>query len=65
MIERLSVGPKRWQALTAEVREELWLGKHLNEVIRSLKKSERIVVDGKFAQTHNPLLKLASQNQLL
>jgi three-Cys-motif partner protein len=63
VVERLSAGPKRWQTLTAEVREELWLGKHLNGVIRSMRKAGEIVPDdfsGQFAQTNNPRLRLKS-----
>src|SRR5262249_8251281 len=68
VVDRLSAGPKRWQTLTTEVREELWLGKHLNEVIRSMRKAEEIVADefsGKFAMTNNPRLSLTHQVQLL
>lgn len=37
VVGQLSSGSKRWQALTDEIRGELWLGKHLNEVIRSMR----------------------------
>lgn len=60
--ERLSAGPKRWSVLTEEVRGELWLGKHLNGVIRSMWVNGEIVADdysGKFAQSKNPRLTLA------
>ena len=66
VMARLSAGPKRWQTLTEEVREELWLGKHLNEVIRSMRKGGVIVADGfsgQFAQKNNPRLALAGQSQ--
>jgi hypothetical protein len=68
VVERLSAGPKRWQTLTTEVREELWLKKHLNEVIRSMRKADEIMADaftGKFAPANNPRLCLAPQVQLL
>ena len=63
--QSLSDGPKRWQKLTNEIREELWLAKHLNEVIRSMRKNGEIVGEnhqGKFAQTNNPLLRLTEEN---
>jgi len=66
LAERLSAGPKHWQALTAEIREELWLAKHLNGVIRSMYRAGEIVADGytgQFAQTRNPRLQLAAQVQ--
>ncbi len=67
VVGRLSTGPKRWQTLTDEVREELWLGKHLNEVIRSMRRAKEIVAEqytGQFAHSNNPLLRLASQDQV-
>jgi three-Cys-motif partner protein len=67
VVERLSASPKRWQNLTTEVREELWLGKHLNAVIRSMRKAGEIVADqhtGQFAQINNPRLRLASQAEV-
>lgn len=60
--ERLAVSPRRWQDLTEELREELWLPKHLNAVIREMRKQDEIEADGftgKFAQTNNPLLRLS------
>ena len=68
VVGRLKTGPKRWQTLTDEVREELWLGKHLNELIRSMKANDEIVADeftGRFAQNKNPRLSLTRQVQLL
>jgi three-Cys-motif partner protein len=63
VVGRLSAGPKRWQDLTTEVREELWLGKDLNRVIRSMRKDREILGEqytGQFARANNPLLRLAS-----
>jgi three-Cys-motif partner protein len=57
--ERLTGGPKRWQRLIEDLREELWLEKHLNEMIRTMRKSKDIVADGytgPFAPKNNPLL---------
>lgn len=62
--ERLAAAPKLWQDLTKELREELWLGKHLNEVIREMRKSGDIEADGftgKFAQTNNPRLHVSAR----
>lgn len=59
--ERLSAGPKRWQTLTNDLREELWLEKHLNEVIRDMRTDGDIDADeftGRFAQTNNPRLRV-------
>jgi hypothetical protein len=57
--EKLAAGPKRWQVLTDELREELWLEKHLNEMIRDMRKDGDLNAEGftgKFAQTNDPLL---------
>jgi hypothetical protein len=57
--ERLKDGPKLWQDLTEELREELWLPKHLNDGIRTMRKNKEIVADGytgPFAPKNNPLL---------
>jgi three-Cys-motif partner protein len=62
--DKLSAGPKRWQTLTDEIREELWLEKHLNEVIRDMQRDADIEGDeftGKFARTNNPRLRISTQ----
>jgi three-Cys-motif partner protein len=59
---QLHQGPKRWQELHELVREELWLNKHVNEVVRRLRKSGDMVpdsYDGKFLPKNNPRLRLA------
>jgi three-Cys-motif partner protein len=61
VMEKLATAPKRWQALTEDLREELWLEKHLNEVIREMRKEGEIEGEdftGKFAQTNNPRLRI-------
>lgn len=66
--EKLLTSPKRWQALADELREELWLEKHLNEVIRDMRKDGDIEGDefnGKFAQSNNPLLHIKTQPKQL
>jgi three-Cys-motif partner protein len=66
--ERLSAGPKRWQELTEALREELWLPKHLNDVVRQMRKSKDLVADGyagQFAPKNNPLLHLCMRQHEL
>ena len=59
--EKLAAGPKRRHALADDIREELWLKKHMNEVLRNMRKSGALVCQGeKFAETQNPLLGLAT-----
>jgi len=58
---RLATGPRRWKVLTSDLREELWLGKHLNSVLKAMKKESVIAGSefaGQFAQTNNPMLSL-------
>jgi hypothetical protein len=38
VVDRLSRRPERWQDLHAAIRPEWWLPKHINEVVRELKK---------------------------
>jgi three-Cys-motif partner protein len=60
---RLSRRPERWQDLHAAVRPEWWLPKHVNEVVRDLKKDGTIAADAvpgrKFGAAANSLLRLA------
>jgi three-Cys-motif partner protein len=59
--QKLSSGPKRWQELAADLREEWWTEKHLNTVIHEMRRDGDIVDDefqGRFAQTNNPLLRV-------
>lgn len=61
IINRLKRNPERWQSLGAAVRDELWLPKHVNSVVRELRKSGEIVPsdylgDSKFHPKNNPLL---------
>ncbi len=56
---KLSDLPKRWHDLANLLRDELWLEKHLNEVIRTMKKDGLIAADdytGSFAAKNNPRL---------
>jgi hypothetical protein len=63
ILGRLSQRPERWQDLHAAVRPEWWLPKHVNEVVRDLKKDGIITADAvpgrKFGAAANPLLRLA------
>jgi hypothetical protein len=66
VVESLTAGPKHWQDLIEALREELWLPKHLNEVIRTMRNSKAIVADGykgAFALKNNPLLHLKKRPQ--
>jgi hypothetical protein len=59
--KQLTPTPKRWQQLLEATRDELWLNKHTNEVVKSLRRDGVITAsyfDGKFAATNNPLLSL-------
>jgi three-Cys-motif partner protein len=62
--EKLAVGPRHWQTLTDELREELWLEKHLNEVIRVMRNDgdlDAAEFTGKFAHSNNPLLSVRAK----
>lgn len=64
VLRKLSKGPRRWQDLIGEVRDTIWLEKHLNSVIRQLRKEKSIVADGyegRFTRASNPRLQLASE----
>jgi three-Cys-motif partner protein len=57
--DKLTPGPKKWQDLTEELRERIWLPKHLNEVVREMRKNREIAAEGyagPFAPKNNPLL---------
>jgi len=60
-LSALAYGPLRWSELTARVRVELWRNTHLNDVIRGLRQSGRIVAldfEGRFSEKADPLLSL-------
>ena len=60
---RLSRHPERWQDLHAAIRPEWWLPKHVNELVRELKKEGAVTADDvagrRFGATANPVLRLA------
>jgi hypothetical protein len=61
----LASEPKRWGELTDAIRERLWLPKHLNGIIRQLRREGDIVASDyidRFVPTNDPLLSL-SENE--
>ena len=59
---RLSREPRRWQDLVDEMRAEIWLPKHVNEVVRNMYREHAIIAEdyeGQFANRNNPQLRLA------
>jgi len=56
--EKLAAGPKRWDALAHDIREELWLEKHMNQVLRSMRAAGALRYDGTLGKKQNPLLGL-------
>jgi hypothetical protein len=65
ILNRLSRRPERWQDLHAAVRSEWWLPKHVNELVRELKKEGAITADEipgrRFGAAANPVLRLPKQ----
>ncbi|UUO08094.1 three-Cys-motif partner protein TcmP [Blastopirellula sp. J2-11] len=58
---QLVQGPRRWKELHELVREEVWLEKHVNEIVRGLRKDGSIVAEdyeGRFSASANPRLRL-------
>lgn len=56
---QLRHGPRRWKQLTEELRATLWMPKHLNEVIRRMRRTGEVEgseYTGRFAATNDPLL---------
>ena len=62
VLGKLSTGPRQWQTLIGEVRAEIWLPKHLRQVLSTLRKERAIIDDrytGRFGASNNPRLRLA------
>lgn len=62
-LERLKMHPVRWQALHQLIRPTLWLEKHLNVVVRTLRREKKIedfdyVGKHRFSPSNNPSLRL-------
>ena len=61
VIDRLSSRPRKWAELTNGILAELWLEKHLNQVIREMGKDGVITSsNGKFFASNNPELRLVA-----
>lgn len=62
ILNRLSRRPERWQDVQAAVRPGWWLPKHVNELVRDLKKEGAITADEvpgrRFGAAANPVLRL-------
>jgi hypothetical protein len=57
--------PLRWKTLHTAVRGELWLDKHVNDVVRGLRAEGEVLdsdYEGRFAVANNPLLSLAGSD---
>lgn len=64
--QKLAAGPRRWHTLADDLRPEWWLPKHLNEVVRSMRRKRVLDGDnftGQFAYTNNPRLFMVGQPQ--
>ena len=61
-LARLSSAPQKWSALEDLLRQEMWLNKHLSEVVRELRRSGVIEAqqEGRFSRKADPLLTKAS-----
>jgi hypothetical protein len=67
ILRRLSRRPERWQDLHAGIGPEWWLPKHVNELVRELKKEGVITADEvpgrRFGAAANPVLRLAKHKR--
>jgi three-Cys-motif partner protein len=63
LLTKLSRKPYTWNELTEMLRKEIWLNKHLWQVVKEVKNANRINVthfSGRFSQKANPTLSLAA-----
>lgn len=61
IVKKLSDRPYRWAELSHLLKSEIWLDKHLKEIIAGLKKENILLASdysGRFSQKANPLLTL-------
>lgn len=62
VLDRLTGKPEHWEDLHAAIREDWWLDKHVNQVVKDLKKEGTIDADAipgrRFSAAANPLLRL-------
>jgi len=58
VIEKLLLKPLRWETLSELLREEIWLDKHLNRVLKEMKRDKLIITESqlRFCRKNNPLL---------
>ena len=64
VLDKLSRQPMRWRRLQKDMLDEPWLAKHLNSVIRELRRKCLIHPDdysGAFSLKANPLLSLVER----
>jgi len=65
IVEQLSEGPIRWQALLVNLRAEIWRAPQLNGIIRELRRSKVVGArdyDGKFSPRNDPELFLLKED---
>lgn len=64
VVDRLAPAPLHWQSLLSDVRPEIWLPKHVNSVVRELRKEGTIAAqyEGTFNPKSNPLLSLRRES---
>ena len=63
VLQRLAEGSQRWSALEDGIRSTQWRAKHLNDMVKGLRRDHIIVANdfsGRFSRTANPLLRLPS-----
>lgn len=61
VLQRLAEGPQRWSALEEGIRSTQWRAKHLNDIVKELRRDHIIVAgdfSGRFSRTANPRLRL-------
>lgn len=62
VLQRLGERPQRWSELEAGIRSTHWRTKHLNDMVRDLRRENVIVADdysGRFSRAADPRLRLA------
>lgn len=62
VLATLNKRPTRWRTLQEMLRDQSWLDKHLNEVVRALRREDSIIpsaYQGRFTPSSNPLLALS------
>jgi three-Cys-motif partner protein len=57
-LDKLSEKSYKWSELEERIRSEVWLKKHLGQIIRSLREEGKVTGIGKFTRTADPVLSL-------